>query len=175
MYKKYTTNYKGYISVLRILQIYLKDQTITLTEFAAYLILIMNADFDTRHESYGQIMRSDSEIAEGVGSDQSTIYRHRTSLIRKGLLLQEDRYTYVKLLDLYTSTNIGKIAKMEPSRAQHYLAILKRNNALSYDDLLKHNAETVPPGSKSNNSSNENSIVSDIDNSSNNYKEDIDF
>lgn len=159
MYKKYSINYKGYISLLRITQMYLKDQTLTMTEFAAYLILVMNADFDNRHSTYGQILRTDKEIAVGIGSNQSTIYRHRTSLIRKGLLFQIERYTYVKFLDLYTSSNIGKIAKFDSSKLKNYLAIILRTNAVSYEEFTKQNAGKSHTDSKSNNSSNEESSI----------------
>jgi hypothetical protein len=60
---KYKTNLKGYISVLRSISLLLKDNTLDLSLLGAYLLFVMQADWDKKHDNYTMIIRDDKQLA----------------------------------------------------------------------------------------------------------------
>lgn len=119
----YKTNFSGYIHMLRASQLLLKDKTLSFTEFGAYICFVAQADFEKRHKkTYGVIIRDDIEIAKELNFNETTIYKHRKSLIKKGLLIEENGLTIVPNLYLFEHPYVWKLAKLKyPVEQLHYL------------------------------------------------------
>ena len=110
----YKTNFNGYIILLRAIQLLIKDKTLDFTELGSYICLIAQADYDRRHKrTYSIIIRDDKEIADELGCDYSTIYRHRKNLIKKGLLVEtSEGYTKVPNFYLFELKYAQYLAKV---------------------------------------------------------------
>ncbi len=97
----YKANFKGYTPILRGIQLLLKDKTLTLAQFGAYICFVFQADFDNTHNNYRVILRDDNELAKEWGCNPVTVYRKRKQLIAKGLLTERNGLTEVTNLFLF--------------------------------------------------------------------------
>ena len=124
----YEANFKGFMSIPRCVQLLIPQENLSLAEFGAYVCLILQADFDNRHKNFGVIIRDDQELAEKLKLSPSTIYRHRKSLIDKGLLVTENENTRFPNFSAFNTSLLQTIAGGSPKLN---VAILKLNNQLS--------------------------------------------
>lgn len=119
----YRTNFSGYLHILRAIQLLIKDKTLNLTQFGAYICFVAQADFEKRHKkTYGVIIRDDKEIAKELGCDYTTVHKHRKALIKKGLLIEKDGLTSVPNFYLFEHPLVWKLVKYKfPIAKLHYL------------------------------------------------------
>lgn len=117
----YKINFAGYFTVLRAIQYLLKDKTLNLTQLGAYICLVAQADYDSRHPLYGVITRDDNEIATELGLDKTTIYLHRKNLIAKDLLVEENGLTKVPNFYIFEHKWVKGLAKAPVRFLQHLI------------------------------------------------------
>ena len=167
---EYKTNFEGYFSLLRAIQLIIKDKSLTFTEFGVFICLVAQTDFHKTHETYGVIIRSDSEIAQALGCNSATIFRHRKKLISKRLLLERNDFTVVPNFYLFEHSWASKLAKTPSTylnelfaKPQDSSAGLQELIAKLQKDQLQNKLQSSSISSKSN--------LSSIDSS----REDIDI
>lgn len=115
---KYAANFKGYFPILRGILLLLKNQTLTLTQLAAYIFFAAQADFDKGHKNYGIIIRDDETLAKAGGLSPTTVYRNRKQLIKKGLLTEIEGITKVTNFYMFELEWVRLFAKQELSTLQ---------------------------------------------------------
>lgn len=112
---KYKTNFKGYLPILRAIQLLLKNKTINFTQLGAYICLVSQADFDHRHSNFKVIIRDDQELAKEWSCSPTTVYRNRKHLIGVGLLDEEEGLTKVPNYFVFELEWVKVIAKLPPA------------------------------------------------------------
>lgn len=122
---KYKTNLKGYITVLRSISLLLKDNTLDLSLLGAYLLFVMQADWDKKHDNYTMIIRDDKQLASEWGCSQSTVNRKRNQLIKMGLLKVENGITQVTNFSMFVPEWTKTYAKLpaETTKSLYSLTI----------------------------------------------------
>lgn len=115
---RYDPNFKGYLPILRCIQLLLKNRPLTLAQLGAYICFVAQADFDRRHKNYGIIIRDDETLAKEWGFSPTTVYRNRKQLIKKGLLTERDGITRVTDFYMFDSDLVKLLAKQELSTLQ---------------------------------------------------------
>lgn len=93
---KYRTNFSGYISLHRSIQLMLQGK-LDFTELGIYICFIMQADFDRRHKLYGCIIRDDEELAKSWNCSYDTVHRYKRKFVAKGLFLEKDGVVMVPM------------------------------------------------------------------------------
>ena len=78
---------------------------------AKYLILISQADFDSKHKHYSKIIRDDKEIGNTFGISASTFYKSRKILTQKGLLVSESGISSVPSMEAFNSKMLTSLTK----------------------------------------------------------------
>jgi len=131
----YSTNYSGYIPVLRSVLLLVKAKVITLPQLAAYIYLVMQADFDTRHKYYAAILPDNKELAKEVNLDSTTIFRYRKDLIEKGLLTEKNGMTLVTNHYMFELGLVQKLAKLPPANLQELFA-KPQENVADFESLI---------------------------------------
>src|SRR3989344_4736658 len=120
---KYKANFKGYIPVLRSLQLLLKNKTLTFAQLGAYICFVAQADFDNKHRNYTVVVRDDYELAKEWSCSPSTVHRQRKELISKGLLYEEDGLTRIKNFALFELGWVkSSFAKLPPALVKSFFA-----------------------------------------------------
>lgn len=120
---KYKTNFKGFVPVLRSIQLLLQDGTLNFTQLGAYISFVSQADFDSKHPHYTVLIRDDYELAKAWRCSPSTVNRRRNELIQKGLLSEVDGVTRVTNYSLFEYSMIKTYAKVEPQLLKTFFAI----------------------------------------------------
>lgn len=115
---KYKTNFSGYLPILRGLLLLLKNHTLNFTQLGIYICLVSQVDFDDKHDNYKILIRDDAELAKEWGVDASTIYRHRRSLIKKGLFIERDGLTVLPNFHIFQLEWVKIFAKLPYSTLQ---------------------------------------------------------
>lgn len=111
---KYKTKFNGYLPLLRAALYLMTSNTLSFAQFGAYIVLVSQADFDKRHKNYGVIIRDDYEIADALGCDSTTVYNHRKTLIKKGLLQETNGLTSVPNFYLFEHEWVKLLSKLPP-------------------------------------------------------------
>lgn len=157
----YKTNFNGYISMLRAIQLLIKNKMLNFTELGIYICLIFQADYERRHKrTYGIITRDDKEIANELHYDYSTIYRHRKNLIRKGLLIETpEGYTKVPNFYLFELKYAQLLAKVSASHL-HELFAEPKGNLEDLQELVARLQENELKKVNPSNASSNDSLVS---------------
>ena len=95
MKNKYDIKAKGYLVVIREIQLLLRNKGFSFTTLGAYLGFVFQADWDRRHKYYKAILPSDKQLAEFWNCSESSVYRNRKKLIRLNLLEVMGGNTYI--------------------------------------------------------------------------------
>lgn len=134
---KYKTNFKGFVPVLRSIQLLLQDGTLNFTQLGAYVCFVSQADFDSKHSYYTVLIRDDYELAKAWGCSPSTVNRRRNELIQKGLLYEIDGVTRVTNFSLFEYSMIKTYAKVEPQLLKTFFAITIDEVAKKIESVAK--------------------------------------
>lgn len=139
----YPFNYSGYIPVLRGMLLLVKTKTITLSQVGPYLCFVMQADFDSRHPHYRVVLRDDKQIAKEFDIDETTVYRYRKMLIKKGLLIREDGLTKIPNYYMFELDKVKKLTKISTSKLQEIFA--KPKESFADIELFIAKTQSVQP------------------------------
>jgi hypothetical protein len=74
-----------------------------LSGLAKYIILLSQADFDKKHKHYSKIIRSDDKIGSEFGISPSTIYKSRSQLAKKGLVIHDSGVSSIPSMEAFDS------------------------------------------------------------------------
>ena len=96
----YDSTIEGYFGVPRSIIPGLVEE-VGFSGLAKYLILVSQADFDSRHKTYSKIIRDDKTLAKTFKTSSSTFYKARKMLERKGFLILEDGISKVPSMDAF--------------------------------------------------------------------------
>lgn len=118
---EHKTNFTGYFPILRAILYLVKNKTLNFTDLGAFICLVSQADYDSRHKLYGVISREDKEIAAELGLDKTTIYLNRRKLIKKGLLVEENGFTKVPNFYIFEHKWVKGLAKARARFLQHLI------------------------------------------------------
>ena len=113
MKNKYDIKAKGYLVVIREIQLLLKKKRFSFTTLGAYLSFVFQADWDRRHKYYKAILPSDKQLAEFWNCNESSVYRNRKKLIKLNLFEEMNGITYIKNLDMFNFGTVKTLAKKE--------------------------------------------------------------
>ena len=148
---KYKANFKGYIPVLRSLQLLLKDKTLTFAQLGAYICFVAQADFDNKHRNYTVIVRDDYELAKEWACSPSTVHRQRKELRSKGLLYEDDDgLTRIKNFALFELSWVKTFTKFPPVLLKLFFAITLEESlkeAKNIANLQDDQVQKVPQSS----------------------------
>lgn len=111
MKKIYKVKDSSYMPVLRDIQKLLQNKVLTFTTLGSYMCFVFQADWDRKHNTYRAILAEDKEIARYLECNETTIYRHKKTLIDKGLLEEIEGNTYVKNIDMFSMSTVKILAK----------------------------------------------------------------
>ncbi|OGD98593.1 hypothetical protein A3H87_01495 [Candidatus Curtissbacteria bacterium RIFCSPLOWO2_02_FULL_42_37] len=116
--KKAKPNFRGFFVFHRTDKELIKQGGSAL--LGAYYAFVSEADWDKRHsETYGRILKTDAEIAEGWGCDSTTVARYRKKLIEYGLLeIDDNGYLRVKNFERFEIPVAYKLAKYNQQNQQ---------------------------------------------------------
>jgi hypothetical protein len=125
MKRTYKPNLKGFITFPRSVILLLKNTDITITEFGYFLLFLTQLDYDPRHNDiYTVLLRDDKQLATVFNCDESTIYRKRTDLIKRGLLQTDsDGNTRCNLLPLFLSKNSTILTHLTDEQLKQIFAV----------------------------------------------------
>ena len=127
MRTKYQPTYKGYLIILKAIQLLLKDRLINFTQLGAYISFVMQSDFDRRHKNYGVLIRDDEELAIGLGCNKSTIYRLKKTLLSKGLLIERDGNIAIANPNAFTTEMVKLVASHPPKVSKNIFLNLHKD------------------------------------------------
>lgn len=103
---KYKTNFKGYIPVPRGILNLIRDKEMTFNELGFFICLVMQADYDQRHQNYKYVLRDDKELSQNLGCNQATIFRNRKKLAKIGVVMCVEGNTQITNIDMFTTKGI---------------------------------------------------------------------
>lgn len=126
---KRKANLKGYITLHRSIQQLIESRKLNFSSLGAYIGFALVADWDSKHDTYCCLLKTDEEIASEWKVDPATVWRHRKNLINKGLLaVRQDGLTYVVYFKFFEH-KYNKIVAGIP------ISPMQENNAESQEDV----------------------------------------
>jgi len=131
------TNYKGYFPVPRAMLKLIKNG-LTFSELGAYIVFVSQVDYDDRHANHGVVIRDDKELAKELNCSSVTIFRKRKSLIKIGLLYEEDGLTKITNFLPFTLSFAKSLASLSPEMVQKIFT----NKQEDLIKMLRDNTET---------------------------------
>lgn len=124
-----TKKLKGYLPLFRRETLLLKNSKFTLSTFAAHIVLVLSADWDSKHNNFGCVA-SNQELEELTGIDQSTWSRYKNKFLKMGhLLLTPDGELKIPYYSKYVIQVADKLAKYDIADLQEEAAIMQKHIA----------------------------------------------
>jgi len=147
---KKETSLKGYLVLMRNAFNLISNKQLTFTQFGAYLYFVSQADWSkqTGHK-YSCIIRDDETMAGLLKVSQSTIWRQRTALVKRGMLVEREGLTWVKNMSLFEINTVKAVIKSQLANTHEYFAkteeeLAKKlfNNAETQEDQPQNNRQS---------------------------------
>lgn len=114
--------YKGYVVLLRaILLLLLRDKP-SFSGLGAFIAIVIECDWDSKHATYGCLTKSDLELALRWNCDVTTIWRHKKRLLQMGLLIKNGESIKVKDFAMFDLAVAKKLAKIPFANMQDLIA-----------------------------------------------------
>lgn len=113
---------KGYIPLLRRLLLMFYEKRVNFNDFGFYTFLLLQADWDSDHSTFGCVRKSDIELAFEANCDPSTIHRRKHELKNKGLLEIKDGVMKIISYEKFTPRIAQKLAKLSVANLQEDIA-----------------------------------------------------
>lgn len=107
-------NYAGYIPLARSILHLVRNNILNFSELGFLICFVMQADFDSKHRNYSIIQRDDKQLATEFGINSTTFYRHRSNLIKIGLLTEENGVIKVTNFPMFELDWVRKLIKLPP-------------------------------------------------------------
>lgn len=80
------SKFDGFLQLPRELNSKLFTGELTFNEFGLLLILVMNADWDSRHKAYRKVLISNSKLGTIEGLDRNKVAKLKKFLIKKKII-----------------------------------------------------------------------------------------
>lgn len=129
---------KGYLVLVRSIFTLISNKQLSFTQLGAYLYFVSQADWSrqTGH-MYSCILRDDEKMANLLQVSQSTIWRQKKALVKKGFLFEREGLTWITNMSLFDISIVKSVIKANLANTHEYFANTEEELAKKLLDIAE--------------------------------------
>lgn len=141
------SHYRGYIIMLRRILLLISEKGLDFGDFGFYVFLVLNADWDSNHTTFGVIKKTDRQLALEHHCNPSTICRRKEVLKSYELIEFDNKRIKIKNYLIFTPKVAMKLAKKNIANLQEDIAEIE--HAIAYQQSCVANMQNTDPNNSS--------------------------